>query len=241
MMIRCMIVEDEPLAARVLQKHINSIDSLKLVATCENALDAFNVLERDAIDLLFLDIKMPQLSGLDLLRSLKTPPMVILTTAFREFALDGFELEVVDYLLKPIPFDRFIKAVSKVQERVRQVVPSEPIVGPTSTGMNEFIFVRVDKRMKKVYLKDILFIESIKDYVKIILAEEVLTTYLKIGYLEDNLPSDRFVRIHKSFIVALDQVASYTSDSIEIANHHLPVGRFYKKSVLDFLKRSSKF
>lgn len=233
--IKCLVVDDEPLATRVLEKHIANIDHLEVEAIVHNAIDAFNVLNQKQIDLMFLDIKMPKISGLEFIKSLKNPPKIILTTAFREFALDGFELEVMDYLLKPISFERFLKAISKYPEGKTEISPS--LQSPTEIT-KEFIFVREDKRMKKVRFDDILFIESIKDYVKIITESESILTYIKISYLEENLPKE-FLRTHKSFMINSNKIDAYSASEVEISDTSIPIGRYYKQSVQQFLNELS--
>lgn len=228
--INCLIVEDEPLAAKVLEKYIARLDHLHLVGMAENAVDAFNILNAKAVDLIFLDIKMPQLTGTEFLRSLRNPPSVIFTTAYRDFALEGFELAAVDYLLKPISFERFMTAVSKFQGRTGEVISQSKKQLQDPPGQ-EYIFVREDKRMKKVMLNDILFVESIKDYVKIITSAGSVLTYLKMSYLEENLPNDRFIRVHKSFIVNINALQAFSATEIEIADIVIPIGRHYKQTV----------
>lgn len=234
--IKCLIVEDEPLAAKVLEKYIARLDHLQLVGKAENAVEAFNILNSKAVDLLFLDIKMPQITGTDFLRSLRNPPAVVFTTAYRDFALEGFELAAIDYLLKPISFERFMTAVSRFQYPTSE---SNVAIGNKTedrvTGQ-EFIFVREDKRMKKVMLSDILFVESIKDYVKIITPNSGILTYLKMGYLEENLPNDRFIRVHKSYIANINAIQAFSATEIEIADTMIPIGRYYKQTVLQKLE-----
>ncbi|MEO9801821.1 MAG: LytTR family DNA-binding domain-containing protein [Reichenbachiella sp.] len=225
--VNCLIVDDEPLASNVLEKYITKLDHLRLVGKAENAVEAFNLLNTHNIDLMFLDIKMPQITGIDFLKSLPNPPMVIFTTAYRDFALDGFEMSALDYLLKPISFERFLKAVSKIPNPpVHKQAPTE-----ISTSDRAYIFVREDKRMKKVFLDDILFIESIKDYVKIITKEGSILTYLKMSYLEEQLPNRLFLRVHKSFIINIHSIQTYSASEIEIDGVIIPIGRHYKQAV----------
>lgn len=225
--VNCLIVDDEPLAANVLEKYIAKLDHLHLVGKAENAVEAFNFVNLHEIELIFLDIKMPQITGIDFIKSLPKSPAVIFTTAYRDFALEGFEMAAVDYLLKPISFERFLKAVSKVPN------PYALQKTQTATGSadRDYIFVREDKRMKKVLLADILFIESIKDYVKIITTAGSVLTYLKMGYLEDQLPGNLFLRVHKSFIVNIIAIQSYSATEVEIDNTVIPIGRHYKQNV----------
>ncbi|MDW3211282.1 MAG: response regulator transcription factor [Reichenbachiella sp.] len=232
--LSCIIVDDEPLAANVLEKYVQRLDHLNLVGKAENAIQAFNLINSERIDLMFLDIKMPQITGIDFIKSLNNPPAVIFTTAYRDFALEGFEMDAVDYLLKPISFERFMKAVGKVSVSYVSDPKLMNEVG-SQTITRDYIFVREDKRMKKVLLADILFVESIKDYVKIITRKDTVLTYLKMNYLEGNLPVNQFVRIHKSFIVRIEAIQGYTSSEAEVGDVTIPIGRHYKQKVLEVL------
>ncbi|MEO9966890.1 MAG: LytTR family DNA-binding domain-containing protein [Reichenbachiella sp.] len=229
--LRCLIVDDEPLAANVLEKYILRLDHLTLVGKSQNAVEAFNILNAQAIDLMFLDIKMPQITGLEFLRSLRRPPAVIFTTAYRDFALEGFEMSAVDYLLKPISFERFLKAISKIVDSSSGQSANESASDSLNTLDREYIFVREDKRMKKVLLTDILFIESIKDYVKIITKSGPVMTYLKMNYLEEQLPDQLFLRAHKSYIINIQAIQAYGATDIEIEGTVIPIGRHYKQAV----------
>ena len=236
MKIKCIIVDDEPLACKVLENHIKKIDDLELVAKCNNAIEAFNVLSNKEIDLMFLDIQMPQVTGLELLRSLKNPPRVIITTAYREYALDGYEFDVVDYLLKPISFERFFKSINKIFNTARSNgQSSNPSSGEEVN--NQFVFVKADRKNVKIFLNDIIYIESIKDYVKVVTSEKSYLSYLKIGYLEEKLPSDKFIRIHKSFIINIEQIKSYTPIEIEMPGNTIPIGRYYKQRIITTLEK----
>jgi DNA-binding LytR/AlgR family response regulator len=232
-----MIVDDEPPAVETLKTYVSSVSSLQLAVVCSNAIEASNYLQVQPVDLLFLDIQMPHLLGTDLVRTLKNPPKIIFTTAFRKFALDGFELDAVDYLLKPISFERFLKAVNKVmQTRINapEVVPVktiEPVNIPAS-----FINLRVDRKNLKVPLDDILFIEGLKDYVKVVTATKVIITKQSISSLEEILPGKNFLRIHRSFIVSVNKVNSFTANTIEIGKHELPISRMYRHEVEKILK-----
>ena len=233
MNLQCLIVDDEPPALDVLELYIDAVDGLELAARCENALQAFKVLQQQHIDLLFLDITMPKLLGTDFLRTLTNPPPVIITTAYREYALDGYELDVVDYLLKPIPLDRFLRAVGKVlKKKETPGTPSTPEKEPTRPTDDAFLFFRSDRKLVKVLTKDILYVESLKDYVRIALATgKPLIVKQPISTLEAMLPADQFVRLHRSFIVAATRITSYTPRHVEIAGLELPIGRLYQKEV----------
>jgi DNA-binding LytR/AlgR family response regulator len=222
--IVCLAVDDEPPALDILKNYINAVSSLELAASCINAIDALNVLRSTRIDLMFLDIQMPQLLGTDLMRTLNNPPKVIFTTAFREFAVEGFELNAVDYLLKPISFERFLKAVNKVMEiRLPQQAEQEM--------HDAYLYFRSDRKMHKVAMEDIIFIESLKDYIKVVTKSKTIITKQSISSIEERLPKSLFIRIHRSFIVSLNKVQSYTPELIAIGNEELPVSRMYRHEV----------
>jgi DNA-binding LytR/AlgR family response regulator len=223
-----MVVDDEPLAAELIATHITKTPDLQVVATCSNAIEAFSVLQKEQIDILFLDIQMPRMTGWDLLKTLKEKPYVIITTAYREYALEGYEFDVLDFLLKPITYERFLKAVGKFYQRKN--VPPDVVV-PTDTYEQAYKYFKVNREMKKVFLKDILYIESLKDYVRIKTDKESLITYQRISYLEEKLPEDKFMRVHKSFIVAVDKILSLGSNSVKIKDKEIPIGRNYKMNV----------
>lgn len=236
MKIRTLIVDDEPHAMEVLEKYLAQFNQMELVGKCGDAIQAFQVLQQKPVDLMFLDIKMPGIKGTDLLRSLKNPPRVIFTTAYSEYALEGFELNAVDYLLKPISFERFLRAVDKIyqlaESKPRPVITHEAPVSDHET----FIYLKVERKTVKVNVNDILWIESLRDYVKVVIKDQVYITRQKISMLEEMLPENKFVRIHRSFIVALGKIDSFYSYSIEIAGHELPIGRNYKQDVQKKLK-----
>jgi DNA-binding LytR/AlgR family response regulator len=233
--IRCLVTDDEPLAIEVLKTFILSVPSLELVDTCSDAMETMTALQDHHIDLLFLDIEMPQISGTDLVRTLKNPPRIIFTTAHREFALEGFELNALDYLLKPITFNRFLKAVNKLFPGSSE----NNFISKTADGLFNHLYIRCDRKMVKIDTGEILFIESLKDYVKIQTTTKSLITKQLISVLSQNLPQQHFLRIHKSFIVATDKIDSYTADTIQIGNYHLPIGRLYKYEVNRRLSASS--
>lgn len=231
-MIRTVIVDDEPLALEVLKTYIAEMSNLELVASCKNALEANEVLKHNDIDLLCLDVQMPQITGIDFLKSLKNPPMVLLTTAHPEYALEGYELDVVDYLMKPISMERFMKAVNKVEERLAR----------TETHVTEdHVFVKADKKFVKVYFKDILYIEGLKDYVIIRNEEGRVITLQTMKSLENKLPQDRFIRIHRSFIVNIDKIQSVMGNMLEViekgAPKFIPVGKNYRDQLMDMVEK----
>ncbi|HEY2349690.1 MAG TPA: LytTR family DNA-binding domain-containing protein [Puia sp.] len=235
--IRCLAVDDEPPALDILKKYIEMIPSLELISTCNNAVEALDILQVDNIDLMFSDIQMPQILGTDFIRTLKKPPKVIFTTAYRNFAVEGFELNAVDYLLKPISFERFLQAVNKVMEVSLQNSDDRENAGGRKKAMaDSFIHFRADRKVLKIALDDILYIESLKDYIKVITRTKTIITKQSISSLEDNLPAAAFIRIHRSYIVALDKIESYTSELVEIAKRELPISRMYRHEVEKVLK-----
>lgn len=217
----CLIVDDEPPALKVLQSYVELVPQLKTVDSCHNAFEALNVLNREKIDLMFLDIHMPKLIGTELIRSLTIPPKVIFTTAHKDFAIEAFELEAIDYLLKPVSFERFLKAVNKFC----QLNPPEKIIESLGNG---FVYFRADRKMIKVFLEDITYLESRKDYV-IIHREHHNDLKLKqtLQSVETMLPQHMFIRIHRSFIVSIYKVTAFTKKDVEIGKIELPIGRNY--------------
>ncbi len=235
MSIKCLIVDDEPLAIEVLESYVDRVVSLQLVATSSNAVEAFDILKREKIDLLFLDIQMPKLTGIDFLKVLNPVPKVILTTAYREYAVESYELNVSDYLLKPIAFDRFLMAINKVIGDGDNVVISRTNE-PPSLNLDPHLFLKADRKMVKVYLKDITYIESLKDYVRVKKQDgSEVVSLQKISYLEQKLPSDCFIRIHKSFIISVHKIDSYSANNVEIGSKEIPIGRSYKSEVMKVL------
>ncbi len=225
MKIKCLIIDDEPLAINVIKKHLTSFENFELVATHTNAVDAYNTLSQTAIDVIFIDINMPKINGIDFLKNLTNPPLTIITTAYREYAVEGFELNVLDYLVKPISFQRFLKAISKVNDKL-----SENVVNDNATANpNEFAFFKVDKKMVKIFFKDILYIESLKDYVKIKTIYEDFITHKNLISITEIIPMDKFIRIHKSYIISVNQVESVVGNTVQITGKSIPIGRNYQK------------
>lgn len=234
--ITCLAVDDEPPALGIITKYIDAVPSLQLITTCNNAVEALAVLQAQVIDLLFLDIQMPQILGTDFIRTLKNPPNVIFTTAYRKFAVEGFELDAIDYLLKPIAFDRFLKAVNKVMDINLPVMNHHTDYAEKNSPHESFISFRVDRKNLKISLDDILYVESLKDYVKVVTKTKNIITKQSIASLEEALPTATFMRIHRSYIVAVNKIESYTSELIEIAKHELPISRMYRHQVSKVLK-----
>jgi len=232
---KCIIVDDEPLAIEVVENHLSKFEDFEVVETCNNAIAAFEIIRKKNIDLIFLDIQMPKITGVDFLKSLKNPPKVIFTTAYRDYAIDAYELDVVDYLLKPISFERFLKAVNKFYEvSGRDITIFNSHENITSCA-DPYTYIKADKKMYKVYLKDIIFIEALKDYAKIICEKKSLITKYPISAFEEKLPSDQFIRIHRSYIVSIAKIEAFNSTEIDIANRQLSIGRSYKNQVLKIL------
>lgn len=232
--INCIVADDEELARGIIESYIGKIDNLNLVTSCTNGAEVYNALKNTSVDLLFLDIKMPQLTGIELLRTLKKPPLVVLITAYREYALEGYELNVIDYLLKPVSFDRFLKAIDKYEFITGNgSIAAEPV---EVNNDQSFIYVKSDKKMIRVLLKDILYIEGLKDYVKIHLPGKTIITYQTLTYFEEKLPETNFIRVHRSFIISLSHISAYTATQIEIDKNTIPIGSTYSKNVLKKLE-----
>ena len=226
-----MLVDDEPIAMDILQTYLQRLDNLTVSGQFTNPIKSFEALQKNPVDLLFLDIQMPELTGLELLQSLRYKPAVILTTAYREFALDGFEYDVLDYLLKPISFDRFLKAIDKFYSRVIPAhLPKKQQTGQSEEAPAHF-FVRADRKNVKILLEDILYLESLKDYVKIVTTQGAVLTKETISHFDETLPPGQFLRTHRSFIVATDKVTALSTDGLEVRSQTIPVGRMYKLAV----------
>ena len=230
-MIRCMIVDDEPLALDILENYIQRVPNLQLVKRCKHALEAYDYLQRDSVDLIFLDIHMPELTGIDFIKSLSNRPLVIFTTAYSNYAMEGFNLDVLDYLLKPIAFDRFLKAVDKAS----LLLSSEP--EGNQENSEEFLFVKSDGKMVKVRYDDVLFVEGMKDYVQIQMSDQRLIVHQTMKKMERALPPDRFLRIHKSFLVAIEKIESLDGNLLEVGKHQLSVGANYRDDLLAHIQR----
>ncbi|MDX1685421.1 MAG: LytTR family DNA-binding domain-containing protein [Saprospiraceae bacterium] len=230
MTIKTIVVDDEPLAIEVLQNYVEQISDMELVGTCKNALEADKLLKSEEVDLLLLDVQMPQVSGLEFLRSLSDPPHVILTTAYSEYALDGFDLDVVDYLLKPIPLDRFMKAVNRVRERMQ---------GDSPSG-DSYFFVKADKKMVRIDYDDVIYVEGLKDYVIIRCPKERIVTLQTMKSLEKRLPSPTFQRIHRSYIVNVEHIKAIVGNMVEVIEKgqakHLPIGKNYRDQILSIIE-----
>ena len=229
MKIRSLIIDDEPLAQRVIEKYALDIPFLEIVGKCNQAVEAIEFLHQKQIDLLFLDINMPKLSGIDFLKTMKHPPLVIITTAYAEFALEGYELDVVDYLMKPFAFDRFVKAVHKAQDMLTTKMAPEVQQGaPDQTKEDQFIFVKSGKKTYKVNLNDLMYVEALGDYVKIYTHERMIVSYQSLKNIETILPPNRFPRIHKSYVISLAKVELIEGNQVRIGEKYIPIGSNYK-------------
>lgn len=237
--IFCLAVDDEPPALQVIEKYISCVKILELKASVNNAVDALSILQDNKIDLIFLDIQMPQLLGTDFMRSLINPPKVIFTTAFRKYAVEGFDLDAVDYLLKPISFERFLKAVNKVM-RLNVTANENDLsfkIQQTNNVADSFIYLRADRMNIKVNFEHILFIESLKEYIKVVTTEKTIVTRQSISSIEENLPEKLFIRVHRSFIVSLNKIKSFTQELIQIDKYEIPISRSYRHEVEAALKK----
>jgi len=233
----CLIVDDEPPAREVLRRYIAQVPMLHLVGECGNALQALTTIKQQQVDLLFLDIQMPQITGLDLIGTLTHSPKVILTTAFEQYAVQAFELGVVDYLLKPIRFDRFLKAVMKALPDDGLSAVNQPAMQTAENADHAFLYFRSDRKMVKVFLNDILYVESLKDYVKIHTAKATVVTKYAMASLEAMLPANAFLRVHRSFLISTDKINSFTADEIDIQGHLIPVGKLYRQQTLNMFNK----
>jgi two-component system, LytTR family, response regulator len=240
--IKCLIVDDEVLAQQVIEKYLSEMPDLEIVGKCKSAMEAMQIIHNTNVDLMFLDINMPKMSGMSFLKTLKNPPLAIMTTAYREYALESFELDVVDYLHKPFSFERFFAAVNKAVNRMQSPTVVQDYVIPQDQRdqINEsFIFVKSDKVTYKVNFKDIYFIESVGDYVKIFTKDKVIITYQSLKNLESILPPRHFPRVHKSFIVAISQINSIRGNEILIKEFNIPIGRNFRQAFFDLVQQFS--
>jgi DNA-binding LytR/AlgR family response regulator len=235
MKLRCLLIDDEPPALKVLASYISSINGLEIAGQCRNAIEALTVLHQKAVDVIFLDIKMPRLLGTDFLKNLSNPPKVIFVTAYREYAVDGFELDAVDYLVKPVSFERFFKAITKLNRLLGREISS--LIPNDTPNPWAFVYLKVDRDMKKVFVNDIVYIESWKDYIKIFLTDgKNLLAKQSISSMENLLSEHKFVRVHRSFMVSLDKISGYNGLSVQLSELEIPIGRLYKQSVMEKLQ-----
>ena len=226
---KCYIVDDEPLAINVIEQHLSKLDQFEICGKSTDPIEAFNQLKTLQPDLVFLDIEMPDLSGLELIESIEIKPEVIITTAYREYAVEGFELNVLDYLVKPIPLKRFLKAIDKFLQQRKTIQNDE-------AEIPGHLLVKADRKTIKIDFDDILYVEGVKDYVKIVFSDQQILTKISIGNFHELLPPKQFLRAHKSFIVAKNKITAFTTHDVEIGELEIPIGRVYKEQFLKSVK-----
>lgn len=226
--IRCIIVDDEPLSLETLEAYIKDTPNLQLVAQCQDAFQALDILKKERIDLIFLDINMPKLSGISMLKSMENPPLIVFTTAYSKYAVEGFELDAIDYLLKPFSFERFIKAVNKASDRL---IKNEN----TDNSNGNYIMLKSDKKMYKIDLEDILYIQAYGDYVKVVSTHKSILTHSTMKNMEESLKNEDFIRIHKSYIIALKHIIMIEGNQVKINDEFLPIGISYKENLFSKL------
>lgn len=243
-LLNCLIVDDEPLARKLLSDYVQKVPYLKLLRTCSDPMEALDFLRDNPVDLLFLDIQMPEITGLTLLKILQKKPWVILTTAYSEYALESYDLDVVDYLLKPITLERFLKAMEKINQRMQRIVnqqlPSEE-VAPLPVAAEPgpaYIFVKDGTKLVKVKISEIMYVEGMKDYVAIHTPQQRIVTLQRLKAMEEQLPENQFIRIHNSYIVALEWLDSIHKEKVKVGNALLPISDSYRKSFKDFIEKN---
>jgi two-component system LytT family response regulator len=227
MKIKCVIIDDEPLAIKVIENYFNNFNDFEVIGTFHNSLEALDFINSTTVDAVFLDINMPMMTGFELISLLQSKTRIIITTAFREFAAESYDLDVLDYLVKPIPLPRFIKCINKIttEFNLKNNIKIE------STKVDSHIFIKVDKKMMKISIEEILFVEGMKEYIKIVTPDKTYITHKSLSSLSEELPADRFLRIHKSYVIALNKVKSIEGNRIQIQSYTIPIGRNYSKDV----------
>ena len=229
---KCYILDDEPLAIKVIEQHLNKFEQFEICGSSTSPVSALTALKSMQPDLLFLDIKMPDITGLDLIEILHFKPAIVITTAFRNYAVESFELNVLDYLVKPIPFKRFLKTIDKFLEQQ----PNHPLAEASPDGL----FVKSDRKRVRVRFPEILYVEGVKDYVKIVLSDRMILTKVSIGNFQKQLPERDFLRVHKSYIVAKDKITAFTATDIEIGRKEIPIGRMFKEAFFQKMKPNER-
>jgi len=235
MKLRCLLIDDEPPALKVMARYISSINGLEIAGQCSNAIEALDVLQHKTVDVIFLDIKMPRIIGTEFLKNLSHPPKVIFVTAYREYAVDGFELDAVDYLVKPVSFERFFKAITKLNRLMgRETSTPATNDSPSSAA---FVYLKVDRDMKKVFINEIAYIESWKDYVKVYFTGgKHFLVKQSITAMENLLSEHKFIRVHRSYMVSLEKISGYNGLSVQMGEQEIPIGRLYKQTVIERLQ-----
>jgi len=238
MKTKCIIVDDEPLARELIRGYVKKLENFEIMEECSNAMEAMETLRKNNIDLMFLDIKMPQLSGLDFLKTLRNPPKVIITTAYSQYAIEGFELDVVDYIMKPVTFERFFKAVNKYFA----LRSSQDVSVENENGISDhaFIYVKENKKIIKIYLKEIHFIEGLNEYIRIHTDNRRVVVKNSLQAIEKKLPPEQFIRVHKSYIVSIPRIRAFNATTIELENAKVRIGRNYKNQVFNALRFKSE-
>jgi DNA-binding LytR/AlgR family response regulator len=230
MKLRCIITDDEPMARKGLQGYVEKLDFMELVGVCEDAIQLSNMLKTTQVDVLFLDIEMPYMSGIELLSSLANPPKVIITSAYQQYAIKGYDLEVIDYLLKPISFERFLKAANKIYDLL--------VSQQASTSLPDYLFVKVNQKLEKIFFKDILFVEGVENYVSIQTTTGKIITHSTLSLMLRNLPASQFVQAHKSFIVNMEQIISIEGNLLGVDKYTIPVSRTYKDRTMEMILKN---
>ena len=235
MKLRCLLIDDEPPALKILASYISNINGLEIVAQCKNAIEALDILHQKTVDVIFLDIKMPKILGTDFLKNLSHPPKVIFVTAYRDYAVEGYELDAVDYLVKPVSFERFFKAITKLNRMMDKEVVTTAV--EFKSNPEAFVYLKVDRDMKKIFVNEIVYIESWKDYVKLFLAngKNVLAKQ-SISAMENLLSDHKFLRVHRSYMVSLNKISGYNGLSVQLDSKEIPIGRLYKQVVMERLQ-----
>ena len=238
MKLRCLLIDDEPPALKILASYVSNINGLEIVGQCKNALEALDVLNQHAVDVIFLDIKMPKMLGTEFLKNLSHPPKVIFVTAYRDYAVEGYELDAVDYLVKPVSFERFFKAITKLNRMMGKETISASV--DYKSNPEAFVYLKVDKDMKKIFVNDIVYIESWKDYIKLFLINgKSLIIKQTITAMENLLSEHRFLRVHRSYMVSLKKISGYNGVSVQLDAKEIPIGRLYKQAVMERLQSHS--
>lgn len=236
--IRCLIIDDEPLAIKLIRSHLEKLDCFEVAGECRNALKALEFLREEKIDLMFLDINMPEITGLEFLKTLHDPPYVIITTAYRDYAVEGYDLDIVDFLLKPISFERFLKAINRFCNRKKNGGVSND-ASPTSTGEKKYIYIQDGKNIFKLLYDDVSYFEGYGEYVKVITLNKTFVVRESLTDFEHKLPPESFLRIHKSYIVNLQKIKGFSTVHVMLKDTELPIGRIYRENAVKVLRKDS--
>ena len=230
MKLKCVVVDDEPLAITIMEGYLGKIPHVEVIGKFNSAIPVYEFFNNNKVDLLFLDVEMPNLTGIDFIKSLENPPKIVLTTANKNYAIEGFNLNITDYILKPISFDRLLKSVNRVYEDLNSTIIVESV-----NKKEDYIYLKENKKMVKVYFNNILYLESLKDYVKVVTSCKTVLTKQLLSYFESELDPNKFLRIHRSFIVALNKIDAYSLSGLDIGSTEIPIGRKYKDSIIKVL------